>query len=86
MQHWTKVVRENKPPGRSNHTACCIAGPLTGQEHPLLMAVGGLGDGWEVFGDVWLLNVDIGTMDVGMMYQIVYPICMQTAVATCPHP
>ena len=75
MQHWTKVVSENKPPGRSNHTACCIAGPLTGQEHPLLMVVGGLGDGWEVL-----------CSEVGMVYQIVYPISMQTAVTTCPHP
>ena len=72
MQHWTKVASGNKPPGRFRHTACCIAGPLTGQEHPLLMVVGGLDDGWEALGDVWLLDVDKGVWsEVGMLYLIV---------------
>ena len=57
MQHWMKVVSKNKPPARCRHTACCIAGPLTGQEHPLLMVVGGWNER-KMFSDVWLLDVD----------------------------
>ena len=68
MQHWTKVVSGKKPPARCNHTAGCIAGPLTGQEHPLLLVVEGQSDG-VVFGDVWLLDVDNGVWsEVGMLY------------------
>ena len=68
MQHWTKVVGGNKPPARDTHAACCIAGPLTGQEHPLLMVVGGW-SGREVLGDVWLLDVDKGVWsEVGLLY------------------
>ena len=48
-----------RPPARSVHAACCIAGPLAEQEHPLLMVVGGY-DGVGVLGDVWLLDVDKG--------------------------
>ena len=58
LQHWTKVGSQKRPPAKSSHTACCIAGPLTGQEHPLLLVVGGYGDGLKVFSDVWLLDVD----------------------------
>ena len=47
------------PSARNYHTACCIAGPLTGQEHPLLMVFGGC-DAVNPFGDVWLLDVDKG--------------------------
>ena len=60
MQHWTKVGIGKKPPVRYCHTVCCIAGPLTGQEHPLLIVVEGLGGGMKVFSDVWLLDVDKG--------------------------
>jgi len=49
-----------RPPARSVHAACCIAGPLTEQEHPLLMVVGGYDGGVCVLGDVWLLDVDKG--------------------------
>ena len=71
MQHWTKVACEKTPPGRESHTACCIAGPLTGQEHPILMIVEG-GKEVEVFSDVWLLDVDKGVWsEVGMFYLIV---------------
>ena len=56
-----------KPPARFNHTACCIAGPLTGQEHPILMVAGGGGGISQVFSDVWLLDVDEGVWsEVGM--------------------
>ena len=58
IQHWTKLnVSKAKPPTRSHHTTSCIAGPLTGQEHPVLMVVGGYGVGK---GDVWMLDVDKG--------------------------
>ena len=60
MQHWTKLkVSGVKPSARSVHAACCIAGPLTGQQHSILMVVGGY-DGRGVLGDVWLLEVDKG--------------------------
>ena len=29
--------------GMAMHTACCIAGPLTGEKHPLLL----VGGGWD---------------------------------------
>ena len=60
VQHWTKVnISGAKPPGRSVHAACCIAGPFTGLEHPILMVIGGY-DNAEVLGDVWLLDIDKG--------------------------
>ena len=72
MQHWMKVASGKMPPGREFHTACCIAGPLTGQEHLLLMVAGGYGYEGMVFSDVWLLDVDKGVWsEVGMLYQIV---------------
>ena len=71
LQHWTKVGSASKPPGRSYHTACCIAGLLTGQEYPLLMVVGGIKE-VDVLSDVWLLDVDKGVWsEVGMLYLIV---------------
>ena len=66
LQHWTKVASQKRPPGRSLHTACCIAGPLTGQDHPLLLVVGGYAR--KAFSDVWLLDVDKGVWsEVGMI-------------------
>ena len=46
------------PPARHQHAACCIAGPLTGQEHPLLLVGGGLGEALSVLQDMWVLDVD----------------------------
>ena len=71
IQHWNKLnITGDKPPARMNHATCCIAGPITGQLHPLLMVVGGIGD--EVYGDVWLLDVDKGVWsEVSMLYLIV---------------
>ena len=58
MQQWTKLnISGANPPARNYHAACCIAGPLTGQQHPLLMVVGG-SVGSKIFDDVWLLDVD----------------------------
>lgn len=60
MQHWTKLkVSGAKPPARSVHAACCMAGPLTGQQHSLLLVVGGYNNR-DVLGDVWLLDIDKG--------------------------
>lgn len=57
VQHWTKLKFHGpKPPTRSYYATCLIAGPLTGQKHPLLMVVGGWVGG--ALGDVWLLDVD----------------------------
>ena len=59
-QHWSKVKTSGgRPPTRDDH-ACCIAGHLTGQPHPLLMVVGGWGDGLDVLSDVWVLDVAQG--------------------------
>lgn len=73
IQRWTKlVVNEVKPPARSLHATCSIAGPLTGQKHPLLMVVGGVTDVVGAGGDVWLLDVDEGMWsEVGILYMIV---------------
>ena len=46
------------PPMRATHAACCVAGPLTGQEHPLLVMVGGYDEGYRILDDVWLLDID----------------------------
>ena len=51
LQHWTKVGSGKRPQPRHSHTACCIAVPLTGQEHSVLMVVGGW-NGLKVFSDV----------------------------------
>ena len=58
LQHWTKLEFSGpKPPARDRQGACCIAGPLTGQEHPLLL-VSGLGAGNKVLQDMWILDID----------------------------
>ena len=58
-QHWSKLdtTRGPSPSARYFHAACCIAGPLTGKKHPRLLVGGGY-NGWEVFKDMWLLDVD----------------------------
>ena len=50
------------PCARYYHAACCIAGPLTGQQHSLVMVVGGWGENpsLRTLDDVWLLDVDMG--------------------------
>ena len=56
-QCWTKVqIKGNKPAPRRYHSTLCIEDPHTG-DHPLLMVVGGLGVGYSVLSDVWLLDV-----------------------------
>ena len=89
MQHWTKVSTGEKPPARCSHTACCIAGPLTGQEHSVLMVVGGW-NGRKALSDVWLLDVDKGVWsEVGMLYLIALPVIYKHAdncSKLCLHP
>ena len=87
LQHWMKVGSgKKKLPGRSLHAACCIAGPLTGQEHPLLLVVGGDTGGWDVFSDVGLLDVDKGVWsEVGMLYLIVLPVIHKHADSYSKH-
>ena len=58
MQHWTKLHTGVRPRHSTSHAACCIAGPLTGEKHPLLMVIGGQLDNGEALDDVWLLDVD----------------------------
>ena len=89
MQHWTKVGIGEKPPARYCHTACCIAGPLTGQEYSVLMVVGGW-NGGKALNDVWLLDVDKGVWsEVGMLYLIALPVIYKHADSCsklCLHP
>ena len=59
-QHWTKLDTTGGPRRRDSHAACCIAGPLTGQEHPLLLVGGGDGGSLSALKDMWLLDVDKG--------------------------
>ena len=70
MQNWNKLdISGAKPPVRNCHAACCIAGPLTGQKHPILMVVGGWHTDSSALGDVWLLDVDEAMWsEVGTLY------------------
>ena len=60
LQEWTllDVSGGPKPSARTHHTACCLVGPLTGQEHPLLLVVGGIRRDHAALDDVWLLDID----------------------------
>ena len=60
-QHWTKLNTTGgpRPPARDSHAACCIAGPLTGQEQSLLLVGGGF-IGLSSLKDIWLLDIDRG--------------------------
>lgn len=58
LQKWTELSIRDGPPVKSSHSACCIAGPLTGQQHSLVMVVGGVDHSGTVYGDVWILDVD----------------------------
>ena len=58
-----------------------------GQQHALLMIVGGWDDDYKTFGDVWLLDVDKAVWsEVGILYTshcvaCNLQACMQTAIA-----
>ncbi len=75
MQHWTKLHTGVRPRHSTSHAACCIAGPLTGEKHPLLMVIGGQLDNGEALDDVWLLDVDdvlwtkVGTSSHGWLFR-----------------
>lgn len=69
MQHWTKMnTTGDKPSARSSHFTCCISGPLTGQQNPILMVIGGCTNFLMPVGDVWLLDVNKGMWsEVGIL-------------------
>ena len=84
-QHWTKldITGGPRPPARYDHAACCIAGPLTGQEHPLLLVGGGGFSG--ILKDMWVLDVDRGVWSevselISQVYDELYQECMYTYV------
>ncbi len=51
------VLGEPWPVERSYHAACCLN---YGQDHPQLLVHGGLDDGINTLGDVWILSVATG--------------------------
>ena len=58
-----------KPAVRNSHVACCIAGPLTGQQYPILTMFGGWYTDASLLGDVWLLDMDRGVWsEVSILY------------------
>ena len=60
-QHWSKVKTSGgRPSARMYHAACCIAGPLTEQPHPLLIVICGRAVGLVALSDVWVLDVAQG--------------------------
>ena len=85
-QHWIKLdtTGGSRPLARHSHAACCIAGPLTGQKHPLLL----VGEGFSgnvfsgsAFEDTWLLDVDRGMWsDVSGLIYLVYNVASQLCV------
>ena len=82
LQHWTKLDTTGcpRPPARHQHAACCVAGPLTGQEHPLLLVGGGLGEALSVLEDVWLLDVHRGMWsEVSGLYAWCMMSCIKSA-------
>ena len=59
LQQWNRLdVRGAKVSVRAYHAACCLVGPLTGQEDPLVVVVGGMGKGHTVLNEVLLLGID----------------------------
>lgn len=71
-----EIRRRSKPPARSSHTACCIRG-----RHPVLVVVGGLGDGCIVYSDVWVLDIEEGiwTLVWQVLYEIIITwLCLNT--------
>ena len=62
-----------KPPARSRHAACAIGDIIRGH-HPLVMVVGGVGDDYTAFSDVWFLDVTDGSWSE-VLYACVNMIC-----------
>ena len=63
------------------HAACCIAGPPTGQEYPLLLVGGGLDQALCVLKDMWVLDVDRRVWSevselISLVYDELYQECM----------
>ena len=57
LQHWSKLeCQEPCPEGREGHAAVCLN---YGGEHPQLLVTGGRPGFGKVFGDCWILDVDL---------------------------
>ena len=80
LQRWTEVkVSGPRPLVRNSHAACCIAGPLTGQQYPVLMVIGGWYTDTSALDDVWLLDVDKGVwseVSILRFYSLYLHICI----------
>ncbi|XP_064393440.1 uncharacterized protein LOC135340941 isoform X2 [Halichondria panicea] len=50
-----RTMGEPWPVVRDSHAACCLN---YGQDHPQLLVYGGLDNGYNVLGDMWILDVD----------------------------
>ena len=46
-----------QPVGRDNHGACCLN---YGEDNPKVLMYGGLDNGTNVLGDMWILDVNSG--------------------------
>lgn len=86
MQRWTKLnISGAKPCARSLHTTCCIAGPLTGPQSPLLMTFGGYGE--KTLNDMWLLDFNKGVWsEVSMLKFVVLTAMVRAMCAKCDLP
>ena len=51
------VQREPWPVGRSGHATCCLN---YDQDHPQLLVYGGVDNGNNTLGDMWMFDVDTG--------------------------
>ena len=45
------------PEEREGHAACCLN---YGEDHPIVLVSGGVGNGDKVLGNIWMLDVDNG--------------------------
>ena len=61
----------HSPRARWGHAACCIAGPFTGEEHPLLLVDRGYTDQGVALRDIWMLDVERGIWNKASKWSIV---------------
>ena len=60
LQHWRKITSPRVPwrNGIGYHSASCIDGPLFGQQHPLLLVIGGKDSNKSTVKEAWLFDID----------------------------